>query len=148
MSAIYLYPVIIVAGILQAAGAAMSAQLKTSLANPWLASTVSFGLIVCVFILLFAVMPRPLPTAQGIAGMPWWAPLAGLAGALAVLMGLLYVDKIGAGPFNGLVITANILASLAIDHFGLLNMQVHEMSIWRALGAVLMVGGIVLISIF
>ena len=85
----------------------------------------------CVFILLFAVMPRPLPTAQGIAAMPWWAPLAGLAGALAVLKGLLYVDEIGAGPFNGLVITANILASLAIDHFGLLNMEVHQIGMGR-----------------
>lgn len=148
MNAGLLYPIIVAAGILQAAGAVMSAQLKTSLANPWLAATVSFGLIVCVFILAFAVMPRPLPTAQGIADMPWWAPLSGIAGALAVLMGLLYVDKIGAGAFNGLVITANILASLAIDHFGLMNMPVHEISIWRALGAVLMVGGIVLISMF
>ena len=43
MSAIWLYPVIIVAGLLQAAGAAMSAQLRTSLGNPWLAATVSFG---------------------------------------------------------------------------------------------------------
>lgn len=74
--------------------------------------------------------------------MPWWAPFAGLAGAVAVFMGLLYVDKIGAGPFNGLAITANILASLAIDHFGLLNMQVHEMNWWRGLGAVFMVAGV------
>lgn len=63
-------------------------------------------------------------------------------------MGLLTIDEIGAEPFNVLVITANILASLAIDHLGLLNMPVHGMSVWRVLGGVLMVGGIVLISIF
>ncbi len=80
--------------------------------------------------------------------MPWWAPLAGLAGALATLMGLLTIDEIGAGPFNVLVITVNILASLVIDHLGLLNMPVHGMSVLRVLGGVLMVGGIVLISIF
>ena len=148
MSAAWLYPLILVAGILQAAGAAMSAQLKNSLTNPWLAATVSFALIVFFFAAAFAVMPRPFPTAQGIAEMPWWAPFAGLAGAVAVFMGLLYVDKIGAGPFNGLVITANILASLAIDHFGLLNMQVHEINLWRMLGAGLMVAGIVLIARF
>ena len=148
MNVAILYPIIILAGILQAAGAAMSAQLKTSLANPWLAATVSFSLIVCCFAIAFAVMPRPLPTAQSLADMPWWAPLAGIAGALAVLMALLYVDKIGAGPFNGLVITANILASIAIDHFGLLNMPTHPMTGWRVLGAALMVGGIALISIF
>ena len=48
--------------------------------------------------------------------MPWWAPLGGLIGAVAVITGLLFVDKIGAGPFGGLTITANILMSLAVDH--------------------------------
>ena len=57
--------------------------------------------------------------------MPWWAPLAGLTGAVAVFAGLALIDKIGAGPVNGLIITANLLASLAIDHFGLMNMPVH-----------------------
>ena len=38
--------------------------------------------------------------------MPWWAPLGGLVGALAVVAGLLFVDKIGAGAFAGLTITA------------------------------------------
>ncbi len=58
------------------------------------------------------------------------------------------VDKIGAGPFNGLVITANLVMSLAIDHYGLLRMPEHPMNWWRALGAILMVGGITLVSKF
>ena len=61
---------------------------------------------------LFFCLPRPLPTAEGIAGMPWWAPLGGLVGAFAVVAGLLFVDKVGAGAFAGLTITANILMSL------------------------------------
>lgn len=52
--------------MLQAMGAPMNAQLKKSLVNPWLASIVSFGLIVA-----FAVVPRPLPTSEGINTMPW-----------------------------------------------------------------------------
>ena len=35
MSSTWLYPFIIVAGLLQAAGAAMTGQLKTSLTNPF-----------------------------------------------------------------------------------------------------------------
>jgi transporter family-2 protein len=80
--------------------------------------------------------------------MPWWAPLAGLAGAVAVIAGLMFADKIGAGPLNGLIITANILASLAIDHFGLMNMPVHTLNGWRVLGGLLMVAGIAVISRF
>jgi bacterial/archaeal transporter family-2 protein len=78
--------------------------------------------------------------------MPWWAPLAGLTGAVAVFAGLALIDKIGAGLVNGLIITANLLTSLAIDHFGLMNMPVHALNGWRVIGGVLMTVGIVLIS--
>jgi transporter family-2 protein len=80
--------------------------------------------------------------------MPWWAPLGGLVGAFAVVAGLLFVDKVGAGTFAGLTITANILMSLAIDKFGLFGMQVHPLSLGRIAGGALMVAGIALIARF
>jgi transporter family-2 protein len=148
MASILLYPFIIVAGLMQALGNSMNAQLRISVGNPWLASLISFALIVAVLVCAYAIMPRPLPTAAGIQQMPWWAPLGGLVGAVAVFAGLTMVDKIGAGPFNGLVITANLIMSLAIDHYGLLRMPEHPINWMRALGAVLMIGGIALISKF
>ena len=80
--------------------------------------------------------------------MPWWAPLGGLIGAFAVVAGLLFVHRVGAGALSGLTITANILMSLAIDRFGWFGMEVHELSGGRIAGAMLMVGGIALISKF
>jgi transporter family-2 protein len=50
MSPAWFYPFIIVAGVLQAAGAVMNAQLRNYLINSWLASFVSFvviGLFLC-----------------------------------------------------------------------------------------------------
>ena len=73
-------------------------------------------------------LPRPLPTIEGIGTMPWWAPLAGLTGAVAVFPGLAFIDKMGAGLVNGLIITTNLLTSLAIDHFGHINMPVHALA--------------------
>jgi transporter family-2 protein len=73
----FLIPFIVLAGILQAFGATMNAQLKTSLQNPWLASAVSFGLIVPIFIGAFAIIdhygwmnmpPHPLNFWRGIGG--------------------------------------------------------------------------------
>ena len=55
MVAISMYLLIIVSGFLQSAGNSMNAQLKNSLQNPWLASSVSFSLILIMFLLLFAV---------------------------------------------------------------------------------------------
>jgi bacterial/archaeal transporter family-2 protein len=80
--------------------------------------------------------------------MPWWAPLAGLTGAVAVFAGLAFIDKIGAGPVNGLIITANLITSLVIDHFGIMNVPPHSLGAWRILGGALMAVGIALISAF
>lgn len=144
----WIYPFIILGGVLQTCGAAMNAQLNSSLTNRWLASTVSFGLITAFFICVFAVFPSPLPTAEGLASMPWWAPLGGLVGAVQVYAGLTLVNRVGAGPFVGFTVTAALIASLAVDHFGLFHMPIHAINIWRIVGAALMVGGIALIAKF
>ena len=146
MNAVLIYPFILLAGDLQASGNSMNARLRVALVNPWLAASVSFGLIVFVFATLFFVLPVPLPTIDDLAKMPWWAPLGGIAGAVAVFGGLAFVDKVGAGPFNGTLITANILTSLAIDNFGWFRMQAHRQGLTHLVGGALMVCGVVLIS--
>lgn len=148
MSLIWLYPIIITAGMLQALGPPMNGQLRQSLVNPWLATLVSFGLVFALFIIVAAINPRPLPTAQGLAAMPWWAPLGGIIGAFAVVTGLLFVDRVGAGPFAAMTVSANLIMSVIIDQFGLVNMPVHALSPMRALGAALLIGGVALMTLF
>ena len=148
ISSAWLYPLILIAGALQAWGPPMNGALRGALNNPWLASIVSFLPILAFLVVVFFCLPNPMPTAKGIDGMPWWAPLGGLVGAFAVVMVLLFVNKVGAGPFAGLTITANILMSLAVDHFGLFGIEQHSLNIWRILGASLMTGGIVLVALF
>lgn len=126
----------------------MNGALRNALTNPWLASLVSFLPVVAFLGCLALCQPRPLLTAEGVAGMPWWAPLGGLVGAFAVVAGLVFVNQVGAGAFAGLTITASILMSLVIDKFGWFGMEVHPLNIWRMLGAALMVGGITLIAKF
>jgi transporter family-2 protein len=143
-----LYPFIIVAGMLMAVGVVWNAQLRGALQNPWLAATVSFVPVVFVFAFIFLLRPTPLPKRDDLAGVRWWMPLAGLTGAVAVFAGLLFVDKVGAGAFNGLLITANLLTSVALDHFGWLGMKQVRAGAPRLIGAAIMVAGIVLISVF
>jgi transporter family-2 protein len=107
----WVYPFIILGGILQTCGAAMNAQLNVSLANRWLASLVSFSLITAFFVCVFAMFPSPLPTMQSLSSMPWWAPIGGLVGAVQVYAGLTLVNEVGAGPFVGFTVTAALVAS-------------------------------------
>ena len=148
ISAAWLYPIILVCGALQAWGPPMNGVLRESLSNPWLASTISFLPIVAFLGVLFLCLPRPMPTMAGVMNMPWWAPLGGLVGSFAVIAGLLFVNKVGAGAFAGLTITANILMSLIIDQFGLFGMEQHTLGIWRIVGGTLMVAGVALIAVF
>jgi bacterial/archaeal transporter family-2 protein len=146
MNASWIYPFIIFGGALQSCGAAMNAQLFQSLGNKWLANAVSFALILAFFVCVFAMFPNPLPTGEGLSKMPRWAPLGGLVGAVQVYAGLTLVHKVGAGPFVGLTVTAALIMSLVLDHYGWFHMPVHALNIWRIAGALLMVGGIVLIA--
>jgi transporter family-2 protein len=148
MNHAWMYPFIILGGVLQAAGAPINGVLKSSLVNPWLASAVSFMLVTFLAIALFWTQPTPLPTLSDLKDMKWWAPLGGIVGAVAVFAGLTLVQKVGVGAINGLTICANLIASIVIDHFGLIGVPDHPLSWLRALGAVLMVGGVALVMKF
>jgi transporter family-2 protein len=148
LNAVWLYPIILAAGALQAWGPPMNNALRNSLENPWLSSIVSFLPIVAFLSIIWMCQPHPFPTRESIAAMPWWAPLGGLIGAFAVVAGLVFVGQVGAGTFGGLTITANILMSLLIDKYGWFGMTVHELTAGRVAGALLMVAGIFLISRF
>lgn len=120
MNASWIYPFIILGGALQSCGAAMNAQLFHSLGNKWLANAVSFALILAFFVCVFAMFPHPLPTSEGVSKMPWWAPLGGLVGAVQVYAGLTLVQKVGAGPFVGLTVTAALITSLMVGGIALI----------------------------
>ena len=148
MNAGWTIPFIILGGALQTCGASMNGQQGKSLVNPWLASAVSFALITFFFVAAFLMMPHPLPTTKDITGLPWWAVIGGLVGAVQVYAGLKFVNKVGAGPFMGFTVTAALITSLVIDHYGWFRMEQHPINVWRTLGGVLLVGGVTLIAKF
>lgn len=57
-------------------------------------------------------------------------------------------QKIGAAPFIGLTVTAAVITSLVMDHFGLLGFKVHAASVGRVVGACLMLAGLALVARF
>lgn len=148
MNASWVVPFIILGGALQTCGAAMNGQLYKHMINPWLASTISFALITIFFLAAFLILPHPLPSTDDIATLPWWAVIGGLVGAVQVYAGLTLVNKVGAGTFVGITVTAALIMSLLVDHFGWFRIQAHPITAWRIVGAALMIGGVTLITKF
>ena len=148
MKAFWIFPFIILGGALQTCGAAMNGQLNKHLTNPWLASAVSFLVITIFFIAAFLIMPHPLPSRVDIEALPWWAVVGGLVGAVQVYAGLTLVNKVGAGPFMGITVTAALITSLVVDHYGWFRMDQHPVNGWRIAGGILLIAGVSLIAKF
>ncbi len=136
------------AGALNAVQSGSNAQLVRSLGRPWLVAVLVSLVTASVFVAAFLVTGARLPEAGRTAQVPWWAWTGGLCGAAYVAATLFYAERLGAGLFTGLTITAGIAASVAIDHFGLVGFAQHQAGPMRLLGTALMVAGVALVARF
>ena len=85
------------------------------------------------------------PSAATLAGVPWWGWLGGVLGAVYAIATVLLARTLGAATLTALVVTGQLVCSVALDHFGALGFTEHAVSVGRVVGCLLMVGGIVLI---
>ncbi|TXP84676.1 EamA-like transporter family protein, partial [Escherichia coli] len=56
--------------------------------------------------------------------------------------------QIGAAPFLGMLVTAGVITSILLDHFGWVGFERHPATLWRIAGGLLMIGGVALVTIF
>ncbi len=81
-----------------------------------------------------------------LAQAPWWAWVGGFCGAVFLVSQPLAAPRLGAAVYIGITVTASAIASIMLDHFGLLGFQQHSASIGRLIGAALMIAGVSLIA--
>ena len=138
----------LVAGAANPFQSGTNAQLRTSLGQAlWTTVWVYASGLLCVLVLQVFVREQ-LPSATQATHAPWWAWVGGVISIVATFAGLTLAQKLGAGVFTGLSITASIVVSIGLDHFGLIGFKQHAASPLRLLGGGLMVAGIWLVSRF
>ena len=125
----------------------LNAELNRQLAKP-LWTTIFVYLSGLAALLLLQAVAREAIPASRIAAVTWWAWLGGLVSIISTIVGLTVAQKLGSGIFTGTSLTASILTSVALDHFGLIGFRQHAASPARLVGCVLMVGGLWLIARF
>jgi bacterial/archaeal transporter family-2 protein len=146
---LFLYGFALLAGLASAVEPGQNAGLANAFARPLLAGMVSLLVSIAAIAVIMVVTGQlGLPETDRLAQVPWWAWLGGLMSA-GLTMAQLYISKaIGAATFLGLIVTAGVITSILLDHFGLVGFQVHPASLWRVLGGALMIGGVGLVARF
>jgi bacterial/archaeal transporter family-2 protein len=144
-----LYGFAAVAGAVNAIQSGCNATLGKMLGQPFVAAlvivAVSFtSLLVCGLVL----GQLALPESGRVGQVPWWGWVGGALGAFYVMSMLLAAETIGAAVFMGLTVTAAIVTSLVLDHFGWMGFRQHPAGLWRIVGGVMMISGLGLIAKF
>jgi transporter family-2 protein len=126
----------------------INAQLRTVVGSPLVFATISF-IVGAITLFTVSLFKAGFSLNKGIASAPWWVWTGGVLGAFYVLATIILIPRIGAGTTVALVLAGQIVvASVLIDHFGLINVPIHLLSMPRILGAILVIIGVVLIQKF
>jgi len=85
------------------------------------------------------------PNVAGLSEAPWWVWAGGFLGAYYVFASIILTPRIGAASTVGFVIAGQMVASIVLDQFGLLNLPVNPISFPKIAGAVLIIAGAILV---
>lgn len=85
---------------------------------------------------------------SGISSVPLSYWIAGALGAFYVTVIVLAFPKIGAALTFGLIVAGQLTIAIVLDHFKILVQQQHGINIYRIIGLLLIVSGVILIRKF
>lgn len=123
----------------------LNANLRAALNSAAWSGFMSYLVGLICMALLAAALRDPMPSGSVAARIPWWAWSGGLFGAIFIGLAILTVPQLGAATFIALLVAGQMLASMTIDHFGLLGLAQRSVDLPRLLGVMLLVGGVILI---
>lgn len=136
----------VVVGTLLPTQAGINAQLAKSLGHPLLAASVSFTLGTLALLLCTFVFHIPWPTLYRAMQAPWYLWIGGFLGVIYLTATIILAPLLGAATMVGLIVAGQMLASITLDHFGLVGFPVHPLGFWRALGVLFLIVGMALIQ--
>ena len=137
-------PLSLAAGALLAVQVGANAQLAKASGSPFAATAVQLS-VAALLLLIVAVATGSVSALLLLPDARWWHTLGGVASAFYVVSGILLFPRIGAVVCTGLFIAGQVLASTAIDVFGLLGVPATGLSKGVAVGASMVMIGATMI---
>lgn len=136
------------AGVAFVVQQAANAKLRAALGSGLWAGFTNFAVGGIAVLAIIAILRETVPPLAAVGRAPWYAWIGGLLGALYIVGSVFLLPRIGAASLIALILVGQMLTSLAFDHFGLMGVPVHEASVPRIVGAVLLIAGVGLICTF
>jgi bacterial/archaeal transporter family-2 protein len=124
-----------------AAGAVLPVQ--TAVNNKM--AVVSFAVGTFSILIYSIASGEPLSSLPNSKDAPAIAWIGGLLGAFFVTATIILLPRIGVALTISLIIAGQMLTALVMDHFGLLGLEVRQISVMRVAGMILISLGVVLI---
>jgi bacterial/archaeal transporter family-2 protein len=124
---------------------ALNANLRAQLNSAAWSGFMSYFLGVLCMVALAILLRDPLPSSTTIARVPLWAWSGGIFGAIFIGLSIITIPKLGGAAYIALLVTGQMIAALAVDHFGWLGVPERPIDLPRMLGVALLIGGVVLI---
>jgi bacterial/archaeal transporter family-2 protein len=136
----------LLAGALLPVQTGINLQLRVVFGQPIVAALVSFIVGTIGLALLVAALRAPVPVGEAWVRSAWWNWIGGLLGAVYIVAAIVLAPRLGAATLVAALVAGQMVASLLIDHYGWVGFAVHPVNPLRILGAVLVVGGVVLVQ--
>ncbi|MED4067531.1 DMT family transporter [Priestia megaterium] len=144
---IFLIIFAILAGMALPTQFSVNAQLRSVVHSPIIASTISF-IVGAIVLLIISLFGKGMSVNKEWFAAPWWVWTGGLLGAFYVVASIVLIPRLGATATVAYILAGQMVASTLIDHFGLIGLHVHSLSIPRAIGIVLIIVGVIIIQKF
>ena len=131
-------------GAMIAVQAPTNAMLARAGGSPVLAALISFAVgTAALLVAWLASGNRPGPGVW--SGLPWYAWIGGLYGAIFVAVAAYAAPRIGLASLITIGVAGQIAAALWLDHIGALGLPREPINIGRLVGALLVIAGVILV---
>ena len=129
-----------------AAQPVINGEIARQTGSPFWATMVSISVsLLCLTALALAGVGGRVPTDK-LLGLPPWVLIGGAIGVGVVMSAVWLTPIIGVTAFFTWLIAGQLIASLVMDHFGIMGLPVNEISTWRIVGVVMTLSGAILVK--
>jgi transporter family-2 protein len=135
---------VLLAGAMTAAQPPTNAILSRESGSAIFAALLSFAVGTAALLAIFLVL-QPRVALEPLRGVPWYAWAGGFYGAFFVAVGAYAAPRLGVALLITIAVAGQMIAALAIDHFGALGLDRTPITAGRLLGILLVLAGVVLV---